>query len=67
MIEPTETESPEAIKALAEAMIAVAEEAGQDPEMLHGAPWNAPSGRLDEATAARRPVLRWKDGDADGL
>ena len=62
MIEPTETEPPEAIEALAEAMIAVAEEAERDPDMLRGAPWTAPIGRLDEATAARRPVLRWKDG-----
>ena len=66
MIEPTETEPPEAIEALAEAMIAIAEEAKRDPDILHGAPWSAPIGRLDEATAARRPVLRWRDGGADG-
>ncbi|MDE0170001.1 MAG: aminomethyl-transferring glycine dehydrogenase subunit GcvPB [bacterium] len=62
MIEPTESEPPEAIEALAEAMIAVAEEAERDPDTLHHAPWTAPIGRLDEATAARRPVLRWQDG-----
>ena len=62
MIEPTESEPPEAIEALAEAMIAVAMEAEHDPDMLHHAPWTAPIGRLDEATAARRPVLRWQDG-----
>ncbi len=61
MIEPTETESAEAIEGLVEAMIAVAEEAESDPEMLSGAPWTAPIGRLDEATASRRPVLRWTD------
>ena len=61
MIEPTETEPPEAIEALVEALIAVAEEAEHDPDMLHGAPWTAPIGRLDEATASRRPVLRWKE------
>ncbi len=60
MIEPTETEPPEAIEALAEAMIAIAAEAETDPETLHGAPWKAPIGRLDEAEAARRPVLRWQ-------
>ena len=65
MVEPTETEPPEAVEALAEAMIAIAEEAERDPDALHGAPWTAPIGRLDEATAARRPVLRWQAGDAD--
>ncbi len=59
MIEPTDTESSEAIEGLVEAMIAVAEEAKTDPETLNGAPWTAPIGRLDEATASRRPVLRW--------
>ena len=59
MIEPTESEPPEAIEALVEALIAVAEEAETDPDTLHHAPWTAPLGRLDEATAARRPVLRW--------
>ena len=38
MIEPTETEPPEAIEALAAAMIAIATEAERDPETLHGAP-----------------------------
>ena len=66
MIEPTETEPPEAIEAFAEAMIAIAEEAARDPDKLHGAPWSAPIGRLDEATAARRPVLHWRDSLADG-
>ncbi len=65
MIEPTETEPPEAIEALAEAMIAIAEEAASDPDTLHGAPWSAPIGRLDEATAARRPVLRWQEATAE--
>ena len=66
MIEPTETEPPEAIEALAEALIAIAEEAASDPDTLHGAPWTAPIRRLDETKAARRPVLRW-DEVAPGL
>ncbi|MCY3953368.1 MAG: aminomethyl-transferring glycine dehydrogenase subunit GcvPB, partial [bacterium] len=65
MIEPTETEPPEAIEALAAAMIAIAAEAETDPETLHGAPWTAPIGRLDEATAARRPALRWQPDPAE--
>ena len=63
MMEPTETEPPEAIEALADAMIAIAAESAEDPETLHGAPWTAPIGRLDEAEAARRPVLRWQPAD----
>ena len=62
MIEPTETEPPEAIEALAAALIAIANEAARDPDTLHGAPWTAPIGRLDETAAARRPVLRWAGG-----
>ena len=65
MIEPTETEPPEAIEALADAMIAIAEEAERDPDTLHAAPLTAPIGRLDEAKAARRPVLRWQEPEAE--
>ena len=60
MIEPTETEPPEAIEALANALIAIAEESATDPETLRAAPWTAPIGRLDETTAARRPILTWQ-------
>jgi glycine dehydrogenase subunit 2 len=63
MIEPTETESREAIEGLAAALISIADEVETAPEMLHGAPWSSPIGRLDEAEAARRPVLRWQPHD----
>jgi len=66
MIEPTETESRESIEALAEALVAIAEEAATSPEQLHAAPVTSPIGRLDETTAARRPVLRWMRADAAG-
>jgi len=59
MIEPTETEAREDLERFAAAMIAIAEEAATDPEALRNAPNSAPIGRLDEATAARRPILRW--------
>ncbi len=59
MIEPTETEPPEAIEALADALIAIAEESASDSDALHSAPHDAPIGRLDETTAARKPILRW--------
>jgi glycine dehydrogenase subunit 2 len=41
-------------------MKSVAEEAEQDPEILVKAPHNTRISRLDETTAARKPVLRWK-------
>lgn len=60
MIEPTETESREAVEALAAALVAIAGEAAGDPELVRAAPTTAPIGRLDEVGAARRPVLRWE-------
>jgi glycine dehydrogenase subunit 2 len=60
MIEPTETESKETLDAFAEAMLKIAEEAQQNPDLLHGAPHTAPVTRLDEVGAARQPRLRWK-------
>ncbi|MEX2247255.1 MAG: aminomethyl-transferring glycine dehydrogenase subunit GcvPB [Dehalococcoidia bacterium] len=59
MIEPTESESRETLDAFCDAMLRIAEEAASQPELLREAPHNAPLRRLDEATAARRPVLRW--------
>jgi glycine dehydrogenase subunit 2 len=59
MIEPTESESKETLDAFCAAMLAIAEEAATRPELLRDAPHHAPLRRLDEATAARRPVLRW--------
>jgi glycine dehydrogenase subunit 2 len=62
MIEPTETESKETLDAFAEAMLKIAEEAQENPDLLHEAPHNAPVTRLDEVRAARQPRLRWKPG-----
>jgi glycine dehydrogenase subunit 2 len=60
LIEPTETESVETLDAFADALIAIAAEAESDPDMVRGAPHTAPVKRLDEATAARQPNLRWR-------
>jgi glycine dehydrogenase subunit 2 len=60
MIEPTETESKEALDAFCDALLAIAREAEDEPQVVKEAPHTAPIGRLDEATAARRPVLRWR-------
>jgi glycine dehydrogenase subunit 2 len=60
MIEPTETETPETLDGFIEAMRAIAEEAKSTPELVKQAPYSTPVRRLDEARAARRPVLRWQ-------
>ncbi|HET9218248.1 MAG TPA: aminomethyl-transferring glycine dehydrogenase subunit GcvPB [Terriglobia bacterium] len=60
MIEPTETESRDELDAFIAAMLAVAQEAETNPELVKSAPHNARIRRVDEAAAARKPVLRWK-------
>jgi glycine dehydrogenase subunit 2 len=60
LIEPTETEAIETLDAFAEALIRIAGEAAATPELVHDAPHSAPVRRLDEATAARQPNLRWR-------
>lgn len=62
MIEPTETESKETLDAFAEAMLRIAREAEETPEVVKTAPHHTPVRRLDEVTAARRPNLRWRPG-----
>lgn len=59
MIEPTETESRETIDRFVEALRSIADEAERDSSILRDAPVSAPLGRLDEATAARQPDLRY--------
>ena len=59
MIEPTETESLQTLDAFIEVMRTIAREAAEDPEILKGAPHNAPIGRPDETLAARQPVLKY--------
>ncbi|MFN8002011.1 MAG: aminomethyl-transferring glycine dehydrogenase subunit GcvPB, partial [Acidobacteriota bacterium] len=43
-----------------DAMKSIAREAEENPELVKSAPHHTRIGRLDEATAARKPVLRWK-------
>lgn len=62
MIEPTETESKETLDAFADALIAIAEEARTQPELLKTAPHNAPVRRLDEVKAAKDLVLCYAPG-----
>jgi glycine dehydrogenase subunit 2 len=59
MAEPTETESKDTIEGLAEAMLQIAREAEESPELLHDAPQTTPVRRPDEARAARDLKVRW--------
>jgi len=58
MIEPTETESRQTLDSFIEAMLAIAREAVESPELLHEAPHSTPITRVDEVRAARQLKLR---------
>ncbi len=59
MIEPTETESKETLDAFIDAMIQIAKEVEENPEIVQNAPHTTVINRLDETKAARKPVLRY--------
>jgi len=59
MIEPTETESKQEMDTFIEAMEKITDEAVTNPELVKTAPHNTPVGRLDEATAARKPDINF--------
>lgn len=59
MIEPTETESKETIDGFIDVMIQIANESRNNPDKVKGAPYNTVITRLDEAKAARTPVLKY--------
>jgi len=60
MIEPTETESRETLDRFVEVMRQIYDEGLNQPENLRTAPRALRLGRVDEVTAARHPILRWK-------
>ena len=59
MIEPTETEAKETLDEFAEAMLAIAREAKDDPDVLRDAPHGRPVRRLDEVLAAKRAIVKY--------
>jgi glycine dehydrogenase subunit 2 len=59
MIEPTETETKETLDAFCDAMLAIAREAAENPQLLKDAPHDRPVRRLDEVRAAKRPVVTY--------
>jgi glycine dehydrogenase subunit 2 len=60
LIEPTESVGRQEIQQFVEAMRAIAREAVETPDLVTNAPHTTRIGRLDEAAAARKPVLRWR-------
>ena len=58
LVEPTETETRETLEAFADAIGEILREAADDPEVARNAPYSTPVRRLDEAAAARSPVVR---------
>jgi glycine dehydrogenase subunit 2 len=58
LIEPTETETRETLDAFVAAIASIVREAADDPEIARNAPYSTPVRRLDEAGAAKRPVVR---------
>lgn len=65
MIEPTETVGKQDLDHFIAAMLAIAKEVEEDPDLVHGAPYTTPVRRCDEARAARQPILRWRPDDAE--
>jgi len=59
MIEPTETESIETLDQFCEAMLSIAKEVQETPEIVHKAPHTTRVGRIDEVKAARELRLRY--------
>lgn len=64
LIEPTETESKEALDGFVDAMCDIMERAARDAEQLKGAPWTLPVRRLDDVRAARQLDVAWRPEDA---
>lgn len=60
LIEPTESVGRADLDAFVDAMIDIDGEAKENPQLVIDAPHSTRIGRLDEASAARKPVLRWK-------
>jgi glycine dehydrogenase subunit 2 len=68
LVEPTETETKETLDRFAATVAEVLREARRDPEIARAAPHSTPVKRLDEALAARRPVVRQAlEGQSSGV
>jgi glycine dehydrogenase subunit 2 len=59
MIEPTETEGKRELDLFADALISIAQEVEENPEIVLKAPHSTRTAKVDEVAAARKPVLKW--------
>jgi glycine dehydrogenase subunit 2 len=59
MIEPTETESKQELDLFADALISIAQEVRENPELVSNAPHSTRTTKVDEVAAARKPILKW--------
>ncbi len=67
LVEPTENESKDSLDRFIAAMRDLAERAkNHDTQFFQSAPHRAPRRRLDEVTAARKPILRWRPAAKSG-
>jgi glycine dehydrogenase subunit 2 len=66
MIEPTETESKAELDLFVDALISIAKEIEENPEIVLNAPHHTRTSRVDETTAARKPIVRWKPAKGCG-
>jgi glycine dehydrogenase subunit 2 len=64
MIEPTETEGKRELDLFIDALISIAKEIEEDPQTVLQAPHLTRTRRVDEVSAARKPVVRWQPGRA---
>jgi glycine dehydrogenase subunit 2 len=60
MIEPTENESKDTIDGFINVLRQIAKEALEDPDLVKGAPHDAPISRVDDVLAAKHPILTYK-------
>jgi glycine dehydrogenase subunit 2 len=67
MVEPTETEPKETLDAFSDAMLAIAREAADEPQLLKDAPHVRPVSRLDEVRAAKQPIVRYRFEEHEDL
>ncbi|MBN2247309.1 MAG: aminomethyl-transferring glycine dehydrogenase subunit GcvPB [Coriobacteriia bacterium] len=65
MVEPTETEGKATLDRFAAVLRHIAQEATEDPDLLHGAPYTTPVRRLDEAAAVKNADVAWRPDGAE--
>jgi glycine dehydrogenase subunit 2 len=60
MVEPTETESKQALDSFVDVMLQIADEIDSEIELVKHSPIESDIARADEVSAARKPILAFK-------